>query len=103
MGTGRAVNRSFSGQCLHGHQSNRGRRGFHCACTQVGTPALATDPGLVATLVYPASSIVPLNARSRTIPVTPAGGTLCRLVYLLALASFKLIGIFANRLTDRLI
>src|SRR5260370_23925767 len=73
MGAGRAVNRSFSGQCLHGHQSNRGRRGFHCACTQVGTPALATDPGLVATLVYPASSIVPLNARSRTIPVTPAG------------------------------
>jgi hypothetical protein len=64
MGISGAANRSLSSQRIHGHNSNRCRRDLHRFCTQVGAPALAVAPSLVAALVYPASSGVPLNARS---------------------------------------
>jgi uncharacterized membrane protein len=41
---------------------NRSRCDRHCAGPQVGPPARATAPSVVATLEYKASFIVPLNA-----------------------------------------
>jgi hypothetical protein len=52
MGIGHTVDRRLSGQPLHGNESHRGWRRFHCACHKVGASSATIAADLVAAMVY---------------------------------------------------